>query len=329
MNQLISVIIPIFRAKDYIEKCVVSLMAQSYPSLEIIFIDDCGADDSWRVLQNTLLQYEDNNIVVKLIQHTSNKGVAAARNTGLKWARGEYITFLDADDWIEPDAYHEMMKCAFQHGADIVWTGFYYSYLKKERKCLQAVKETTGNCIRALLTEELHGALWNKLYRRSLFVDNNIMFDEGLDVWEDLYANVRLFFCAQRVKYLPKAFYHYIQFNQHSITGEHNDIKLRHIDLNLRNIERYLEKEKDYHIELNILKLAAKQTMLFETDLKWFKKWSQTYPEANKYVFRFNALPLHFRLLSWCAAREYWGSLSLWIFLKTMKKSLQSKFTLT
>ena len=106
---LVSVIIPIYNVAPYIERCLLSVITQTYDALEIVLIDDCGVDDSMKIAESTLQNVEHLRIV-KILHHEKNRGLSAARNTGIMAATGRYLFFLDSDDWIKPDCIQQMVE---------------------------------------------------------------------------------------------------------------------------------------------------------------------------------------------------------------------------
>ena len=116
----VSVIIPIYKVEKYIERCAISLLEQTLPDIEIIFVDDCSPDDSMRLLDSVLLKYSDLFPNIKIIHHEVNSGSAVARITGIKAAEGEYIAFCDSDDWVDKEMYAYLYSGAQASGADMV-----------------------------------------------------------------------------------------------------------------------------------------------------------------------------------------------------------------
>jgi glycosyltransferase involved in cell wall biosynthesis len=153
----ISIIIPVFRVEKYIERCVRSLFEQTLDDIEYIFINDCTPDNSMMILSNLIEQYPYRKSQVKIIHHTINKGVSAARNAGLKTATGEYIIHCDSDDWVEKDMYESLYDKAIAEDADMVGCDFYCEYKKKSIYCKQYFNQEIEQCFRQMLygTEDL------------------------------------------------------------------------------------------------------------------------------------------------------------------------------
>lgn len=195
----ISVIVPVYNCEPYVERCIRSIMEQTYTNLEIICINDGSTDNSGKVLDR--LCREDSRIHVI---HQQNAGVSAARNRGLDTATGELITFVDSDDAIEMDMYETLLQYFKDPDVDIVHCGY------KRIRPDGTVKEVNGtgrlvmqNKVEAaecLLAGRLFvGSLWNKIFRAHLF--DHIIMDTTLEINEDVLANAELFFAANQIIY--------------------------------------------------------------------------------------------------------------------------------
>ena len=131
-KNLVSILVPVYNVGKYIRKCLDSILVQTYPKLEIILIDDGSTDESGKICD----EYASKDARIMLI-HKHNGGVTSARKAGLKMAKGEYIGFVDPDDWIEPNMYKEMLKCMLETKTDLVHT----NRIKEIGKTNYTVKE--------------------------------------------------------------------------------------------------------------------------------------------------------------------------------------------
>ena len=120
MNDLITVIVPVFNAEKWINKCIDSLLNQTYKNIEILLVDDKSEDNSLRILE----QYAKNNEKIRIIIKETNSGVSDSRNIGIKNSKGKFITFVDADDTIDKDFIKQSYEIALKNNADIVCGGF-------------------------------------------------------------------------------------------------------------------------------------------------------------------------------------------------------------
>lgn len=216
---LISVIIPIYKVEQYIEKCARSLFEQTLSSIEFIFVDDCSPDNSINILQSVLNKYPDKIPHTKIIHHNINRGIAAVRNSGTAIAQGKYIIGCDGDDWVEPNMYESMYKKARQTNADIVICDWMQMYQNSSKRIYVNPPANNMDCIAALLSGRMHGSVCNKLIKRELYTKYNIVYIEGMNYCEDLFVTYKLFYYAHSIAYINQPFYNYRQINSNSYTS--------------------------------------------------------------------------------------------------------------
>lgn len=240
MAPKISVIVPVYNVKDYLDICLQSVVAQTCHDIEIILIDD-GSNDGCGAFCDDWAQKDDRIRVI----HQQNQGLSAARNTGIKVAKGEYLSFVDSDDWMEPQMLENMQTAVEQHNSDIVvcrgqfvepdgkvtkTVGF--DALKVMSK-IEASKEI-------LKDEEIPSFAWNKIYRRRLF--DCIEYPVGR-LFEDTFTTYKLFYKAEKIVCIPYIGYNY-RSNPESITRQRRSDVEKFIKRDLDNAlafdERYL-----------------------------------------------------------------------------------------
>lgn len=205
-NPIISVIVPIYKVEPYLRKCLNSIVGQTYRNLEIILVDD-GSPDGCPVICD---EYAARDKRIKVI-HQANGGVSAARNAGLAEATGDWVGWVDSDDWIEPDMYEYMLKNALKYGADIAVCGRVERYPERSRFWVWEDTQVLDReqALEKLLENKLMGNyLCDKLWRRELF--QGIVFPMGR-TFEDIAIAHRLFLRAKCVVCLPEAKYNYLQ----------------------------------------------------------------------------------------------------------------------
>ncbi len=205
-GKLVSVIIPAYNIEDYIGRCLDSVCSQTYKNLEIIVVDDGSSDCTAQILDG----YKEKDHRVKVI-HKENGGVSSARNEGIDVASGDYIGFVDGDDWIDPKLYEVLVEM-IEENADIAHCGYQmvfpnridYYYNTGKRKI-----QTTQEGLKDLISGEMiEPALYNKLYRKELF--NNIRLNENLKINEDLEVNYKLFKKSKKSIYCDLPLYSYM-----------------------------------------------------------------------------------------------------------------------
>jgi len=233
----ISIIVPVYKAEPYLRKCLDSIVNQTYRNLEIILVDD-GSPDSCGAICD---EYAAADKRIKVI-HKENGGVASARNAGLELVAGDYIGWVDSDDWIEPKMFETMLDSALSQDADIVICSRQERYPNMEFQ-MGWQQETVLDKEQAiaLLAEDnlVHSYLWDKLWRRELFDGVKI---PDLKVFEDMAVMYQLFKRAGRIVCLPDIFYHY-EHHEASLT-EAPSLKSR-LDFYQVSKERYDALKRD------------------------------------------------------------------------------------
>ncbi len=204
---LLSIIVPVYNVEKYLARCVDSLLAQTYENLEIILVDDGATDGSGAICD----AYGAKDSRVKVI-HKANGGLSSARNAGLEAAAGEYITFVDSDDWIEADGYAHLMELMDRCQVKMVCGGNYNAYDDTEEKTLgmcpgkEEVVDAEELVGRMFLWQDTDSSACDKIYHRSLL--ENVRYPEGR-VNEDLPVTYKIVLKAGRAALSDKPFYNY------------------------------------------------------------------------------------------------------------------------
>lgn len=300
----ISVIVPIYKVEQFIGRCAESLMQQTLSDVEFIFVDDCTPDDSMRVLREVVARYPTRN--VKVLTHDCNKGLPAARNTGLAQAQGEYIFHCDSDDFLEIDGLEALYTKAKATEADIVWCDWFLTFANTEHRMAQPAFSTPDEALKAMLSGRMKYNVWNKLVRRALYTDNNIQFPAGYAMGEDM-TIIMLMACAQRVAYVPKAIYHYVKLNTNAYSQTYSDEHLHQLRYNVTRTATFIAEHHPQHYqqELAFFKLEAKFPFLLMSN-RFHAVWKEWYPEANAYILQNKNIKPRSRYLQWCAAKNLW-----------------------
>ncbi len=192
----ITIGIPIYNVQEYLEQCLSSIVSQTHEHLEILCIDDCSPDQSVNIVRKFM--QTDNRI--RLIAHETNLGLGPARNTAIKASTADYIGFVDSDDWIAPTMYETMLKVIVEENADIVQCS---ADRIKNGRSIGAYPRSDGmreeNLLYSMFGDKptIVGAAWNKLYRRSLFINNDIFFPAT--IFEDVATTPRLLYYSRKV----------------------------------------------------------------------------------------------------------------------------------
>lgn len=307
MAAKVSVIVPIYKVESFIDKCASSLFEQTLDEVEFIFVDDASPDGSVDLLGKCIDRYPARKNQIKIVCHAENKGLPAARNTGLAEATGEYVFHCDSDDFVEPDMLAALYEAAKEKDADIVWCDWYLSFQHNERYMKQPDFATPMEALKGMLAGRMKFNVWNKLVRRKLYTDNVISFPSGYAMGEDM-TMMLLFAVSSEVTYVPKAFYHYVKLN----TGAYSqNFSLRHFNSvkhNISIVESFLHNKFGHALDLEIacLKLEAKFPFLMSGKHKMHRIWAETFPETHIYITRNYYISIRRRFVQWCASKQLW-----------------------
>ena len=218
----LTIIMPVYNAAEDIVSSIKSIQNQTYQNWELIVVDDKSMDDTCKIVEAFI--EEDSRIL--LLKQNENKGPGQAKNRAIKLARGKYVTFCDADDWIEPEYYVTMMNSACEN-FDVVVSGYYRDIYQNEELLSSNLvsmntKETrnekeTINMIPMLDQNRLFSFAWNKIYKKSILFEKDIIFSNK-KFGEDFDFNISFFSEVKTMKILDKGFYHYLKKNQNSLT---------------------------------------------------------------------------------------------------------------
>lgn len=206
MDDLISIIIPVYKAEPYLKKCVDSIINQTYTNLEIILVDDGSPDGCPQICD----EYAAKDNRIKVI-HKENGGVSKARNAALDIATGKYIGFIDSDDWAEPKMFEVLYDVLSLSNADISIISYTTNDTVSgdEAPCEVQILSPLEARIEMHKGNKFGGYMWTKLVKRELF--EGIRFPENITIYEDLAFSGSLFERCQKVAYMPYKGYHYIQ----------------------------------------------------------------------------------------------------------------------
>ena len=218
----VSIIIPIYNVEPYIEECLQSVMRQTYRGMiECILIDDCGTDNSMKVTEQ-LIEVYNGPIEFKVLHHEHNRGLSAARNTGIDAACGDYVYFLDSDDWISDDCIKKLTQ-----PIDFEQYDFVIGHVLSDGKdsfvsCPEG--EYRKNKLESKGRSGIPVAVWNKLFKKSFLVDNQLFFEVG-KVYEDSIFSFDMS-CVERKFYVVNSITYYYRRREDSITTRKNQVAL-------------------------------------------------------------------------------------------------------
>lgn len=217
---LVSILVPIYRVEQYIERCARSLFEQSYENLEFVFVDDCSPDNSVQILERIIKDYPFRAERVHIIRHEKNKCALEARKTAIKYSNGEFLSHVDSDDWLEPNAIELLMQKQQATGADIV-SGRQMVHFPggrtKERGSGQGMGK--DELLRNLCTHSCTSVLWGRIIRRGLYTEQSIISDARGSYAEDFLVLPQLVYYATSIGSIDDVVYHYNRENENAMTS--------------------------------------------------------------------------------------------------------------
>lgn len=282
----VSVIVPVYKVEKYIERCARSLFNQTLDDIEYIFVDDCSPDRSIEILNRVIEEYPSRKNQVQIIHHASNRGLALARQAGLKAAMGEYIAHCDSDDWVDNDMYSQMYREAIIKNSDLVICDYILtngtSDIDRIRSChADTPKQEIKNC----LLQRDPWSLCNKLFRKKVY--SNIEYPKDA-MGEDMATTIQLLWNCESMSYISKPYYKYY-YNPESITKK----------ITRENcINRFEQLSKNTDIVLNFLnrndaKFVEAELVVYKNfirsvlyplvyDRKYYSIWNKMFVNLNK-----------------------------------------------
>lgn len=283
-NYMVSVIIPVYNVEKFLNRCVDSILSQTYKNIEIILVDDGALDSSPQICD----EYAHKDTRVNVV-HKQNGGLASARNAGLKVAKGDYILFVDSDDWIKGNTVEELLNIAIENQVDFVrFTPVSAGYPDRPdgtpinfgtEDFMEEGVYNKGKMIkdiypRLFVTPQLTMgpivAAWRSLYNRKFLVDNNLYFDEEVKYSEDAIFSAKVVYNSNKFYYIKGGYYYNYFYNTSSITKSFKKDRWDICKILSSTFKKEFENKKDYdfskqlHLEdiYNVLNALGQNTYI-------------------------------------------------------------------
>ncbi len=302
-NNKISVIVSVYNTEKYVEKCIESILNQTYSNLELILIEDKSTDHSLEILR----KYKERKNVV-LIENPQNRGLSYSRNIGLKNSSGDYIGYIDSDDYIEPDYYEKLYEALIKNKADIAVCDMKLYYEKT--KTFQINRGCDGNKTIDFINNGLAASACNKLFKRQII--EKYPFAEG-KVNEDIAVVVPALLEAKKIQYVPDVYYYYVQ-RENSI--QNSAFSEKRFDI-FAGIDSTLKRISD-HEDFELYKDALIFNQIISLFIYVFPKIKNS-RQRKKYMKTFGELSAKYNLRK---------NQFFWRFLSTMNKKSQLYYKL-
>ncbi len=293
----VSLIVPIYNVGEYVEKCLRTIQNQTFKDFEVLIINDETKDNSAEIAQ----KFCDSDSRFHLL-NKKNGGLSDSRNYGLNYANGEYVAFIDGDDYIHKDYLKVLYNACINNDADISYCRFKYSYFKSGITLRNPISAKKGvlkkeEALNLLIRDNfLHNYAWNKMYRLSLFKDNNITYPNMY--FEDIATSPKLFLHANKLAITDNYLYYYIK-RFGSIMSTMNARKINDYFLSVLIIRNYLQYNRVYETykdsvlsfakkAYNINKYSIVKQHIFKFDFRKMKTNLKTNKKIYNYIISDN-----------------------------------------
>lgn len=298
---MISIIVPVYNADKYLNNCIQSILNQTYTELELLLIDDGSTDQSRSICDD----YAQKDSRIRVF-HKNNGGVCSARNLGLDNAKGDWIGWVDSDDYVDVRMYELLYEAAHNKNADIV----YCDYYGQVKSIMPPDTINKTDFIRNYLLYVPVNSLWATLAKREIYVKNNIRFNENNNMGEDLLITSKLYYYADKRAYVAKELYYYMT-NENSICHSANVSNLMYSMLNnLSELNSFFQSTmiyEDIKSAIAVRILAAKRYFLLKDSMEWYS----IQPWTHDYIFYNHFNTIKGKCLEWVIS--CWCRLRIWI----------------
>lgn len=269
MKPVISVIVPVYNVSAFVGRCVKSICNQTFKNYEIIFVDDASTDNSIEQIKNVLNCINSDTFTSTIISQSENSGVVETRRKGLECAVGDYILFVDSDDYIEPAMLEDLYTSACNQKADIVTSDMLLEYATHKEYFSEYLSIDSKDYFRDVAFGNYFShSLCNKLVKRELYLLAYGNLNYKMTYYEDKFVCVRLYFYAKKIAKIDNAYYHYVKYNNASATQTVSKSTFESVKYYWVELEQFLIQNLLYNIykeQLNTSKIKDLVKLFFAT----------------------------------------------------------------
>lgn len=235
-----SIVLPVYGVERYIQKCAISIFSQlNMREVECIFVNDATKDNSMTILREVMSNYPSIQDKIRIIEHEQNHGLAAARLTGLLAAKGDYVWFVDSDDWIESNAVDTILQ-SLSDNPDALYFNHYDNYDNQQFMNNDNYYPTLINCLCLRLTL----CLWRMVVKRDIYIKNNCLPISGIDMSEDVILHSRIRYYLSSILVLRTPLYHYRRDNENSLVNNVGINQINQISQGLVIVNDFYKSKK-------------------------------------------------------------------------------------
>ena len=281
---MISIIVPVYNSEKYLDRCIQSILGQTHKDLELLLVDDGSTDSSGSICDRYAM--EDARVRVF---HKANGGASTARNLGLDEAQGDWIAFVDSDDWIDAEMYEEMLSAALRHSVDAVYCDMVMEDTDASKRLYYDNRYSDHQLMYDCLApiNVVYLSMCNKLMSRKVFDKHHIRAVVGANMWEDVELAVRVRYFMSSSHIINKGYYHYDVSNAMSTTHNRMVARFEGQVQRVQQIEAFFRAQGEWHRYrhfVSLLKLHTKSDLWRRDKLKWAETFNEVKWSLHKFT---------------------------------------------
>ena len=314
---MISIIVPVYNTEKYLDQCIQSVLVQTYTNWELLLINDGSTDLSGTICD----QYATKDRRIRVF-HKENGGVSSARNVGLDNARGKWIMFIDADDWVEPSMLKELRTVALDNNADYVYCDLLFDYGKYQKYYSAPTYISEHSIMLKNFIKSTWTVIWNSLVKAEIYSKQNLRFSQDYTYCEDFLFAVKTMFYAHKIAYAPKAYYHYNQLNAASCMRNLNSTKMRHEQSAYMDAIAFFKEQHVYDLytqEMGWRILKSKQEWVLDIDAH--QEFLKLFPDSHNYIWSCPYINKKLKIMMWCLTHHLSWITYAMIYVRNFKEN--------
>lgn len=307
----ISVIIPVYNSETYLHKCVDSILSQAFTDFEVLLINDGSVDASGEICDN----YASMDSRVRTY-HKDNAGVSSARNLGLDYAQGEWILFIDSDDWIRGNMLGDMYNKVISENSDLVYSDIINDFKDRSEILHIAQYDSSKKNVLNNFIKSSFSTVVGMMAKKSLYELNNVRFPVGVKYCEDFYVAVRLMLYSHSISYLSTEYYCYNRQNESSASNKYSEGHYSSVQWIYADTIDLFKKENlytDYAKALSWKLLNSEQELVLNKDS--YDKFLCTHPDSHRYIWSCPYINIKIKIMMWSLSHKirFIAEFLLWI----------------
>lgn len=291
----ISVIVPVYNAEEYLRLCVDSILAQTFTDFELLLIDDGSKDNSGVICD----QYAAKDSRVRVF-HKENGGVSSARNLGLENAKGDWIIFIDSDDWIADEMFKDIYEKAVSGNADLVYCDLLMQFDDHSEVLHIAEYDTDKTKMLNNFIKSTFGTAVGMFAKKRLYEINEVRYPVGVKYCEDFYVGIRLMLYSEKICYLPTTYYCYNRQNESSASfsfSHHDSNGVQWVFMDSIDLFKREGKYNEHAETLCWRLLKSKQDLVL--DEKTYEKFLSMHPDSHRYIWSCPYINVKIKIMMW------------------------------